>query len=905
EGPVRKLDERLKSVAMDRMALCLVGKIISNRTINRAAFIRVIGKIWQVKKGVDVESVTGNIFTFHFNDQEDRNHVLSGGPWSFDDALIILEKPVGKGAIESLNFNHAEFWVQIHQIPQLCMTKEIGRFLNEMIGEVVEVDGGAVEDCVGKFIRVKIRINIEKPLRRCLQVDIKGDDDNRKTQEKVKPTPSDDNKVGERTSNDIPMIKAIVLMSKGNLSSVANKNTSDCVSMTVNDDSLIPGNEEDESFKVVGSGKEIVNCSFENDLSFGPGLVAVGSPSPNSFPKEITKVDLIVDQIEEESVDNIETTSMDSIQADSSRKKKLKKASRGEEDGKEETLVIKKTGDLGKNMSTQTNDKESRVEMVKENALSSESLKMVTLHGVSSEAKCDSNLFLSVDRKLVVNSRGKSGGLCLFWGKDVKVNLLSYSQEHIDVIIKHSMIKWWRFTGFYENPDRAQQNHSWILLRCFYGMFNLPWCQRAKVEWLRSGDQNSCFFHAKASARRVRNRMKGLIDEDGNWVEEKVGVQSRVPRHVLQYLDAKFSGEEVKKAIFSMNPSKAPSENGLPTLFYWNFWDNVGLSVVEACLGVLNNGESVGRINKTIITLIQKTPSPESVSQYRPISLCNVFYKSIAKVITNRFRNSLDDDNLLFFKAAEANCKAVRKVLDDYSKASGQEINFSKGKYTVKSGYWLRQSLERDQVCSSNGWLVNWWKRLWRLEVPLKIKIFIWKSCHDWIPSMSNLARRGMTVYDRCLRCKRCVESTLHALWDCPKLKNARAEWIPARMKVRGNLADFFDLMLVCSTSMTDDKLGLFCIIVWKIWFLRNSLLHNSPNHDVLSVVVWSRSFFDEIQNSVIMMKKMSFDKLRSPVTVWKPPEAGGFKINCKALADTVEAELALALLSMILQASL
>ncbi|KAK2646556.1 hypothetical protein Ddye_021751 [Dipteronia dyeriana] len=102
--------------------------------VRAATFIRVIGKIWLVKKGVDVESVTGNIFTFHFNDQEDRNH-----------------------------------------IPLLCMTKEIGRFLSEMIGKVVDVDGGAAGDCVGKFIRVRICINIEKPLRRCLWVDIMGD----------------------------------------------------------------------------------------------------------------------------------------------------------------------------------------------------------------------------------------------------------------------------------------------------------------------------------------------------------------------------------------------------------------------------------------------------------------------------------------------------------------------------------------------------------------------------------------------------------------------------------------------------------------------------------------------------------------------------------------------------------
>ncbi|TXG57618.1 hypothetical protein EZV62_015447 [Acer yangbiense] len=136
--------------------------------------MRVIGKIWRVDRGMDIESA-GNMFTFHFRDENDMRRVVSGGPWSFDDAFIALEKPQGKGTIVSLDFNWAEFWVQIYQVPLLCMSKEIGWFLGGMIGDVMDVDGGDVEDCVGKFMRVKVRVDIKKPLKRCLRVDILGD----------------------------------------------------------------------------------------------------------------------------------------------------------------------------------------------------------------------------------------------------------------------------------------------------------------------------------------------------------------------------------------------------------------------------------------------------------------------------------------------------------------------------------------------------------------------------------------------------------------------------------------------------------------------------------------------------------------------------------------------------------
>ena len=165
EGPVRKLGENLKLAAIQRLSLSLLGKILTRGMVNREAFMRVIGRIWHVNKGVEIESLTGNIFSFHFKDMDDKRRVLAGAPWSFDNALLVLEELVGKGSIESIAFNSCEFWVQIYQVPLLCTFREIGWSLGEMIGVVVDVDGGLASDCAGKFLRVRVRIDITKPLR--------------------------------------------------------------------------------------------------------------------------------------------------------------------------------------------------------------------------------------------------------------------------------------------------------------------------------------------------------------------------------------------------------------------------------------------------------------------------------------------------------------------------------------------------------------------------------------------------------------------------------------------------------------------------------------------------------------------------------------------------------------------
>lgn len=61
------------------------------------------------------------------------------------------------------------------------------------------------------------------------------------------------------------------------------------------------------------------------------------------------------------------------------------------------------------------------------------------------------------------------------------------------------------------------------------------------------------------------------------------------------------------------------------------------------CLDILNGWCSVRDWNSTLIALIPKTKALRRVSDYRPISLCNVSYKIITKVIANRLKNVLNN----------------------------------------------------------------------------------------------------------------------------------------------------------------------------------------------------------------------------------------------------------------------
>ncbi|TXG64850.1 hypothetical protein EZV62_011844 [Acer yangbiense] len=176
EMPAHTLNVTLTDRGKKRLAMCIVGKVLTSRLVKKEVFIDVMSKIWRVSGGVDIEPIKGNIFAFYFTNDEDRMRVLRGGPWSFDRAIIIFDEPTGTRDISNLRFNYVDFWVQIHNLPLLCMNEEIGITLGSLIGEVRDYDSGITSDASGRYIRVRVTIPVDKPLQRSLRVDLLGDE---------------------------------------------------------------------------------------------------------------------------------------------------------------------------------------------------------------------------------------------------------------------------------------------------------------------------------------------------------------------------------------------------------------------------------------------------------------------------------------------------------------------------------------------------------------------------------------------------------------------------------------------------------------------------------------------------------------------------------------------------------
>lgn len=194
------------------------------------------------------------------------------------------------------------------------------------------------------------------------------------------------------------------------------------------------------------------------------------------------------------------------------------------------------------------------------------------------------------------------------------------------------------------------------------------WRTKSRVKWLQLGDRNTAFFHARTAQRRVQNRIHGLEDEHGSWKEGNNEIQGII----LRYFSAIFSSsdpagfdtvlncvgervtesmnrrlirplraEEVTEAVFQIDPAKSPGPDGFTASFFQNYWDILAMDIIDAVRSFMFSGRLLRGINHTHLVLIPKVKCPMSMGQLRPISLCNVVYKVVAKVLTNRLSECL------------------------------------------------------------------------------------------------------------------------------------------------------------------------------------------------------------------------------------------------------------------------
>lgn len=62
-------------------------------------------------------------------------------------------------------------------------------------------------------------------------------------------------------------------------------------------------------------------------------------------------------------------------------------------------------------------------------------------------------------------------------------------------------------------------------LDCLREEEEIYWKMRSREEWLKWGDKNTQWFHSKANYRKKSNKIEGILNRDGVWVDKEEDVK--------------------------------------------------------------------------------------------------------------------------------------------------------------------------------------------------------------------------------------------------------------------------------------------------------------------------------------------------------------------------------------------
>jgi hypothetical protein len=216
------------------------------------------------------------------------------------------------------------------------------------------------------------------------------------------------------------------------------------------------------------------------------------------------------------------------------------------------------------------------------------------------------------------------------------------------------------------------------------------------------------------------------------------------------------------------------------------------------------------------------------------------------------------------------------------------------GEYTVRSAYNLARSekffLDRSKqgggASSGSESDAQFWKKLWAIRAPGKMKINLWRFAHDCLPTGAQLCRRHIPANSGCIYCNR-EETAAHAFLFCDYANEVWEEIKPA-----------YNVHL-CRSFFTSTKTWLheflarssekdcmiLAVVFWHIWSARNGVRNGELMKHPHCIAEQSKAYVDMIEQH-LFSPNPSTRRDTSPCR-WSPLPEGTVLINVDAAVFT------------------
>lgn len=126
--------------------------------------------VWQLAMGVTMRQLQAQRFLVRFYHEADITRVLTDGPWTYEQCLLIMQRVQSGEDPEQVVLQHADFWIQIHSLPVGFRSEVVVSAIGSFLGTLVCTDEKNFDGGMRTFYRVRVALDVSKPLKKQMKL---------------------------------------------------------------------------------------------------------------------------------------------------------------------------------------------------------------------------------------------------------------------------------------------------------------------------------------------------------------------------------------------------------------------------------------------------------------------------------------------------------------------------------------------------------------------------------------------------------------------------------------------------------------------------------------------------------------------------------------------------------------
>lgn len=198
------------------------------------------------------------------------------------------------------------------------------------------------------------------------------------------------------------------------------------------------------------------------------------------------------------------------------------------------------------------------------------------------------------------------------------------------------------------------------------------------------------------------------------------------------------------------------------------------------------------------------------------------------------------------------------------------------GIYTAKTGYKWRNTIETPNI--QQNFLSKFYRRLWDMKVPSKIRIHLWRVAKKYMSVLFNLKISRLVNNTMCRVCHEDEETISHVYRDCSFTRQVLRELgcgnSPCNTEANWNI-----WLAVEYENLAEEECIKRTIFFWDIWYNRNKVYHEGSRANVHDTVEFINAYYAEIKHVSDVTK--SRNEINNKA--WRPPNDNRIKVNFDA----------------------